>query len=689
MSFLPDQPLTVLPGVGGARADRFKKLGLHTVGDLLSWYPRSYQDRTRYADIQTAPVGEEICITAMVASLPRVSHIRKGLDVAKVKVVDDSGVMELTFFNQPYLRSSLEVGRSYVFFGKVERFGSRTQMTNPLFELVGVAQTTGRIIPIYPLTEGITNKLMGSSIRRALAWTVDQLPDPLPASLRQEYALTELATTLRWIHQPESWEQITAARERLIFQELLMLSIGLCHLKGRRDRAPGLLCTEGRVDDFFEKLPFTPTGAQRRAAEDCARDMGSGLPMNRLIQGDVGSGKTAVAAAAIYLAARNGYQSALMAPTELLAEQHYRTLTSLLAPVGVRVALLTGSARARERRDLNERLALGMVDLVVGTHALLSDTLTFPELGLVITDEQHRFGVNQRALLTAKGTHPHVLVMSATPIPRTLALIVYGDLDVSVMDELPPGREPVETFRVHTDKRQRMYGFVRKQVQEGHQVYIVCPAVEEDEEAALSPDSPPLQSVTAYTRALQTQHLPDLRIDYVHGKLKPAAKEAVMQTFVSGRLDVLVSTTVIEVGVDVPNATLMIVENAERFGLSQLHQLRGRVGRGQAKSWCVLVSDARGEAAQTRLQALCRTNDGFAIAEEDLKLRGPGDFFGDRQHGLPQLRIADLAADTRVIEQAQQAARSILREDFNLTRPEHQPLRQQVEQLFTSREIFN
>ncbi|MCD8144587.1 MAG: ATP-dependent DNA helicase RecG [Oscillospiraceae bacterium] len=691
MSFLPEEPVTALPGIGPARAEKLAGLGLTTVGDLLTWYPRDYEDRTRYSTIAGAEPGASVCIPAMVATQPYTAHIRKGLDLVKVKAVDDLGVLEITFFNQSYLRTALHVGETYVFFGRTEGEGRRKRMTNPAFEPQGVGHVTGRIVPIYPLTEGISNNLLTDSIRRALPEPGTALPDPLPDSLRAEHELIDLATAYRWIHAPESWEQLEAARRRLVFEELFFLSIGLCRLKGRRDRAQGPVCRGGRLEDYLTYLPFSFTAAQRRAAEDCARDLASGVPMNRLIQGDVGSGKTAVAAAAVYLTAKSGYQSALMAPTEILAEQHFRTLSELLEPAGIRVALLTGSTRVRARRDLNERLALGMVDLLIGTHALISEQVTIPDLGLVITDEQHRFGVNQRAALTAKGEHPHVLVMSATPIPRTLALMIYGDLDVSVIDELPPGRQPVETFRVHTDKRQRMYGFVRKQVEEGHQVYIVCPSVEETpEQEAQLPGAPELQSVTEYAKTLQTKVFPDLRVDYVHGKMKPKAKEAVMAAFAAGELDILVSTTVIEVGVDVANATLMIVENAERFGLSQLHQLRGRVGRGSAKSWCVLVSDARGETAQTRLKALCSTNDGFLIAEEDLKLRGPGDFFGSRQHGLPQLKVADLAGDTRVLQEAQQAARELLARDPDLEEPENRPVKARVIALFEdSPDIFN
>jgi ATP-dependent DNA helicase RecG len=600
--------------------------------------------------------------------------------------------MELTFFNQGYLRSALSVGETYLFYGPVEGLGQRKAMTNPVFESESAAGgVTGAIVPIYPLTAGISNKLLSGLIRRTLAAGVMPPRDPLPPGLAERYHLLDLPTAYRWIHFPQSFQQVEEARHRLVFQELFLLSVGLCRLKGRRDHAQGQVFSQGTLEDYETYLPFTLTGAQRRAAQQCAHDLRSGTPMNRLVQGDVGSGKTVVAAAAVYLAAKSGYQSALMAPTEILAEQHYRTLSALLTPAGVTVALLTGSTKAKERRQLEAQLEDGGVHLVIGTHALLSQSVTFSRLGLVITDEQHRFGVGQRAHLSGKGTHPHVLVMSATPIPRTLALIIYGDLDVSVIDELPPGRQPIDTFRVHTDKRQRMYGFVRSQVAEGRQVYIVCPAVEE------SQDGPqegygglPLKNVTEYTKELQTTVFPDLRVGSIHGKMKPGPKEQVMGAFSRGELDILVSTTVIEVGVDVPNATLMIIENAERFGLSQLHQLRGRVGRGQGKSYCILVSDAKNEEAVQRMKVLCASNDGFHISEEDLKLRGPGDFFGARQHGLPQLKVADLAGDTRVTQEAQEAARHILAQDPDLSLPQHEPIRQSVVDLFRgSEDIFN
>ena len=522
------------------------------------------------------------------------------------------------------------------------------------------------------------------------------MPEILPFRVRQEHALAACGYSYQNIHFPASEEALDLARRRLIFEELFYLSCGLAFLRSRREGASGPAFRRESLEPFFALLPFALTQAQQRAIREAAEDCASGRPMNRLVQGDVGSGKTMVAAACCFLAWKSGWQAALMAPTEILAEQHFRTLSGVLAPAGLRVGLLTGSLRAGEKKKVRAALAAGEIDLLVGTHAILSAGVEFARLGLVITDEQHRFGVGQRSALAAKGggLSPHVLVMSATPIPRTLALIIYGDLDVSVIDELPPGRTPVETFLVWEDKRTRMYQFVRRQVAEGRQVYIVCPAVEEVQPSPEGEEPPPgfadLKAVTAYARDLQERVFPDLRVGFVHGRLKPREKEAAMAAFAGGALDVLVSTTVIEVGVDVPNASLIIVENADRFGLSQLHQLRGRVGRGRHQSYCVLITSNRNQETRARLKVLTRTTDGFRISEEDLKLRGPGDFFGKRQHGLPQMRIADLAGDTRLLKEAQEAAQALLAEDPALARPEHQPLKEQIRRLFTEHaDIFD
>lgn len=683
-----------LPAIGPARAKRLEKLGIVTARDLLLWYPRDYEDRRECFSIRQAPTDRPVCVRAMVATPPRLSRIRKGLELVKVNVVDDRDAMELTYFNQGYITTALTQGQVCIFYGTVERKGSRYTMTNPVFEPEERQRFTQCIMPVYPLTAGISNNLLAGAVRRVLEDCGDQLEDPLPDELRTAHQLAHTGYAVRTVHFPPSWEELEVARRRLVFEELFFLSLGLALLKSRSSRGQGVPCRYYDPAEYYATLPFTLTGAQTRTVEEAFRDICSGSAMNRLVQGDVGSGKTVVGAACAWLMAKNGYQSALMAPTEILAEQHFRTLEPLLSQSGQRVGLLTGSMKAAEKRAVCARLEAGEIDLLIGTHALISQGVAFRRLGLVITDEQHRFGVGQRAALAGKGGggdgHPHVLVMSATPIPRTLALIVYGDLEVSVIDERPPGRQEVQTVLVGEDKRQRMYGFVRKQVGLGHQVYIVCPAVEEAEEGAVLPGGMDLKAVTAYARELEEQVFPELRVGLVHGRLKGREKEAVMSAFARGELDILVATTVIEVGVDVPNATLMVIENAERFGLSQLHQLRGRVGRGSSQSYCVLVSSARGQETRQRLKALCATNDGFQIAEEDLKLRGPGDFFGARQHGLPPLRVADLAGDTRVLYEARDAAQALLERDPELSAPEHRTMRERVRQLFEANpDIFN
>ena len=668
MPLTRETPLTDLPGVGPARGKKLEKLGLRTLGDTLDHLPQRYEDRRERHTMRDAPEDRPCCVCAMVAETPRVSYIRRGLSLVKVKAVDETGTACITFFNQDYIREVLRRGESYVFYGAVERQGNLFSMTNPAFEREGAQRATGLIMPVYPLTAGISNNLMAGLTRRAVEECLDGLPEILPARVRKDHQLCQTQFARKNIHYPADFEQLAIARRRLVFEELFVLTCGLAQLKDRRSAGEGRVLA-GAPEDFFPLLPFPPTGAQRRAMADMAADLASGRAMNRLVQGDVGSGKTAVAAFGAWAAAKNGVQCALMAPTELLAEQHARTMEALLSPAGVRVGLLTGSVKGKEKKALLAALAAGEIDLVVGTHALFSQGAEYRDLGLVIADEQHRFGVAQRGALAEKGgsAPPHVLVMSATPIPRTLALIIYGDLDVSVMDELPPGRTPVKTMLVGEDKRERMYGFVRRQVNEGRQVYIVCPSVEENGGGWEDGPGMDLKAVTAYAAQLRERVFPELRVGFVHGRLKAKEKEEAMAAFSAGELDVLVSTTVIEVGVDVPNASLMIIENAERFGLSQLHQLRGRVGRGKHESFCVLVTASRSDTARERLRALCATNDGFQIAEEDLRLRGPGDFFGQRQHGMPSLKVADLTCDIALLHEAQQAAADLLARDPELS----------------------
>ena len=647
-------------GIGEQRAKALAKLGIHTLRDLISWFPRRYEDRTETRRIADLIPGETACAAAMVAAAPTVTHVRKGLDLVKLRAVDETGALDVTFFNQSWLKNSLRAGETYVFCGKAEGSLFRRRMTNPVVEPEGRREATGRIVPVYPLTAGVSQLILSRSVRQGLDACADILPDALPDEIRMEHQLCRVGYAYENIHFPENAEALDLARRRLAFEELFLFTLGLRRLRQRRETVEVEPFRPVDMGVFYQALPFSLTEAQRRCIDEALGDMVSGRPMNRLCQGDVGSGKTMVAAACAYFCVKNGRQAALMAPTEILARQHYEGLRPLLEPLGVRCALLTGSSTAKEKKALAAGLAAGEIDFMVGTHALITGGLEYRSLGLVVTDEQHRFGVGQRAALAGKGDHPHTLVMSATPIPRTLALILYGDLDVSVIDQLPPGRRPVQTSLVDSSYHPRIYNFLRKLVGEGRQVYIVCPAVSESE------DGDDRKAVTEYAAQLQREVFPDLRVAYVHGKMKPKEKDAVMSAFAARETDILVSTTVIEVGVDVPNAAVMVVENAERFGLSQLHQLRGRVGRGAWQSYCVLVSDNRNEETRQRLRVMVKTADGFKIAEEDLRLRGPGDFFGQRQHGLPGLRVADIGCGTQLLREAQGAAEALLERDPEL-----------------------
>ena len=644
-----------IKGIGEQRAKALGKLGIATLRDLISYFPRAYDDRSALRRIADLVPGETAGVAAMVASPPTISHIRKGLDLVKLRAVDDTGTLDVTFFNQAWLKNSLHQGETYIFYGRAEGSLLRHQMANPVVEPEGRREVTGRIVPIYPLTAGVSQLILSRSIRQGLDACADILPDVLPDRVRRHHQLCRIEYAYENIHFPESAEALDLARRRLAFEELFLFTIGLERLRSRREVVHVPPCGGVDMELFYRALPFTLTDAQRRCVEEALADMRSGTPMNRLCQGDVGSGKTMVAAACVYFMVKNGRQAALMAPTEILAQQHYQGLAPLLENLGIRCALLTGSTTAKTKRSITQQLESGEIDFAIGTHALITGSVAYRDLGLVVTDEQHRFGVAQRAELAAKGDHPHILVMSATPIPRTLALILYGDLDVSIIDQLPPGRQPVQTFAVTGGYHQRVYRFIRKLVGEGRQAYIVCPMVEENDQL---PDE--RKAVTEYAKKLQSEVFPDLKVAFVHGKMKPKEKDAVMAAFAAHETDILVSTTVIEVGVDVPNAAVMVIENAERFGLSQLHQLRGRVGRGKHQSYCILISDNRNEETRQRLKVMTKTTDGFQIAEEDLRLRGPGDFFGARQHGLPGLRVADIGCDTALLQEAQAAARAHL-----------------------------
>ena len=555
-----------IKGIGETRAKALAKLGITTLQDLIGYFPRRYEDRTMTRSIRELEIGETVCVRAMIAQDPVASRISGGRTVVKARAVDESGALDLTFFNQEYRKNSLHRGETYIFCGKVEGNLLTRRMTNPIVESEGRQVLTGHIVPIYPLTAGVSQYLLYKTVGQGLAECRHLLADCLPDAVRQAHSLCHSGYAYENIHFPADAQALDLARRRLVFEELFLLSCGLQMLRSRRVDVAGPACGAADMEEFYEALPFSPTNAQRRAIAEAVTDMTSGRPMNRLCQGDVGSGKTMVAAGCIWFAARSGWQSALMAPTEILARQHYENLAPLFEKFGLRCALLTGSTKAKERREILENLALGAIDLCIGTHALLTGDVAYARLGLVITDEQHRFGVNQRAALGQKAENPHMLVLSATPIPRTLALIIYGDLDVSVMNELPPGRQKVDTFAVDESYRQRVNKFIRKQVEAGHQVFIVCPLVGQEDQL---PDE--RKAAAAYAKTLRETVFPDLRVCLLHGKMKPKEKEKVMEDFAAGNGDILVSTTVVEVGVDVPNATCMVVENAERFGLSQLH----------------------------------------------------------------------------------------------------------------------
>ncbi len=668
-------PITMLRGVGPAKKGQFEHLNIRTLEDLICHFPRGYEDRTKISTIAELQVDVPACFRATVMSTPRVSHIRKGLDITKVQVADHTARLNLTFFNSRYVVENLHYGQEYYFYGAVSGDFIGYNMTNPSFETLDSAPvTTRRVLPIYPLTAGLTNAALLKAVRQALA-LCDTPAEILPPEIREKYDILPAETAYRAIHEPRDMAEAEQAKRRLIFEEFFVFSAGLALMRAARAEKRCRPYENRNLQPFYAALPFRLTGAQQRCIDEILQDLGRGSPMNRLVQGDVGSGKTMVAAAAAYCAVNNGHQAALMAPTEILAEQHHESLSRLLEPLGIRVGLLTGSLTPKNKDLVRRQIEAGELDFVIGTHALVTDKTVFSDLGLVITDEQHRFGVNQRSRLSAKGDDPHLLVMSATPIPRTLALLMYGDLEVSILDELPPGRQTVDTFLVNESYRPRINAFIRKHAANGNQIYVVCPAVEENEDLSL-------KSATQWAETLQTAVFPDLRVALLHGQMKGSEKEAVMSAFARGEADVLVATTVIEVGVDVPNATLMIVEDADRFGLSQLHQLRGRVGRGKDKSYCILTSRNRNPETLSRMKAFCKTTDGFKIAQEDLKMRGPGDFFGSRQSGLPTFRVASLGSDLETLTVAQMASKDWIERHGTGDTPEARALRQRIQTLF-------
>ena len=676
----PDTPVRYLKGVGPKTAERFEKLGILTLSDLLCHYPRRYLDFSKPYSIAEAPADTECVVKAEVFAKPGGRILPGGRRMERITAGDDVSSLEITWFNNPYAAQKLELGQKYYFQGIVTGGMLRRQMVNPQVRTDAQVKSSP-FEAVYPQTEGLTSSAIAKCVRQLLPHA-ELLPDPLPSEMLKKYRLLSKADAVRAIHCPATEEEAFAARRRLIYEELLVLQLGIGRMKNHGAASTGAPMKKADASPFWESLSFSPTGAQRRAVEEILTDMSGETSMNRLLQGDVGSGKTLVAAAAIWACIRAGYQAALLAPTEILASQHAENLNRLLSPFGMRVALLTGGMKAAARRTTLAAIRDDEADLIVGTHAILSEGVEFARLGLAVVDEQHRFGVRQRGLLAEKAANPHLLVMSATPIPRTLGLLMYGDLDISILDELPPGRKPVKTRCITGKKRADLYGFLDREIDSGRQVYIVCPAIEDAGGSGLN-------AVKSYYEDIAKAYLPDRRVGLMHGKLKPKEKAEVMDDFKSGRLDALVSTTVIEVGVDVPNATVMVIENAERYGLSALHQLRGRVGRGAAESWFFLVSDNASESVQKRLKFLCSTSDGFAVAQYDLETRGPGDFFGSRQHGLPTLQIADLMNDTRTLHAAQSEAVALLAEDPLLERPEHALLARQVEQMFDKAGAMN
>ena len=665
-----------LKGVGEKRAKMLEKLDIFTVGDLLRHYPRSYRKWSDYVEISEANIGDTCCIKAIAGKTPTGVKIRQGMTIFKTDATDGKNVIRITVFNNKYMAQSIEQGKEYYFYGKISGNLYSKEMT--VSEIADV-QKTSSVSPIYPLTQGINSKYLSKLILTALNMNNSILTEVIPLEIRESLCLMEINKAVKQIHFPDSEDLLSEARRRLVFEELFILQVGLMKLKGHGKAETSIVLKGDFTSEFYSTLPFTPTNAQIKAISECVTQMQSGYLMNRLLQGDVGSGKTAVAAALIYNTIKSGYQAAFMVPTEILASQHYKNICTFFEKFNFNVALLTGAATAKEKKIIKEKLKSGEIDIIIGTHALIQPDVEFNNIGLVITDEQHRFGVRQRNALLNKGNLPHTLVMSATPIPRTLALMIFGDLDISVLDELPPGRQPIETYCIDTQKRERAYNYIKKHLDMGLQGYIVCPLVEEGNDESLI-------AAKKYAENLAENQFSAYSVGLLHGKMKPKEKDAVMADFVSGKIQLLVSTTVIEVGVDVPNAVIMLVENSERFGLSQLHQLRGRIGRGQHRSTCILISDATNDTALKRMNIMKNTCDGFKIADEDLLLRGPGDFFGDKQHGLPELRIAMLT-DTFTLKEANMFALKVLGDDPELIN--NQNLKQAIENLFNKNKTLN
>ena len=666
-----NSPVSLLKGIGEQREKKLLKLGISTIEDLLTHYPREYKDRSEIIKIADLPMDEPSTFLAQVKEEGQNSRHGR-LVYTRMKVYDETGSVGVLWYNQPYMKNSLKIGEWYLFSGKLQKKYGRKEILSPEVERIGENFAGGRIIPVYPASEGVSQKILRNLMEEALSQMSGGMREELPLWLRKEYHLAERNFAIENIHFPKTEQGFYDARRRLVFEELFILQTALFQLKNTlEDSGEGIILKKKKALQEAEGLlPFALTNAQKKVLKEIEKDMTSGKIMNRLVQGDVGSGKTAVAMIAAYWAIKNGYQATIMAPTEVLANQHFESFKKVFEPAGIEVVLLIGSLKAKEKREMLEKVANGEAQMIVGTHAVIQKGVEYHKLGLAITDEQHRFGVRQRSTLAEKGENVHTLVMTATPIPRTLALILYGDLDISIIDELPPGRQKIDTSAVDSRYHQRIYAFIQKHVKAGRQAYVICPMIEESEKLEV-------QSVLHYTEELEKE-LPDCRVACVHGKMKAKEKQEIMDGFAAGEIDVLVSTTVIEVGINVPNATIMLIENAERFGLAQLHQLRGRVGRGSEKSYCILVSDTKTKVAKERMKTMTESEDGFIISEKDLKLRGPGEFFGIRQHGLPELKIADLYKDMAILKEAQSAAADLLKKDRFLEAEEHHLLKEHI-----------
>lgn len=665
-----------IKGVGPNRIKQLHKLNIFTLKDVITYYPRGYEDRGIKKNISDLIDGEEAFIEALCVSKMSEIRIRKNMVIYKLIVRDETAICTLTWFNTFFLKDKFKIGETYKFFGKVKRKNNQIEMMTPTFDDENTNKNTGRIIPIYSSTYDLSQNNLRKIIENGLS-EISDISETLPEYLIKQYNLMDINNAIRQIHFPDNFKEYLRARKRLVFEELLIMQLALLSFKNNYDKSKiGIqFSKETKMSEVINKLPFNLTNAQTRVLEEIDTDMESKISMNRLLQGDVGSGKTAVAMCATYKAVKSNYQVAVMVPTAILAKQHYENFKKLLEQFEIKCALLVSGTSKKEKEKILENLKNGQTDVIIGTHALLQENVEFNNLGLVITDEQHRFGVRQRGIINKKGKNPDILVMSATPIPRTLALILYGDLDISIIDELPPNRKKIDTFAVTASKEERVNNFIKTQIDEGRQAYIVCPLVEETDEIDA-------KAVTEIAQKYKNETFRDYKVEYIYGKMNKKEKERIMEEFKNKEIDILISTTVIEVGVDVPNATIMVIENAERFGLATLHQLRGRVGRGENKSYCILKYKGNGENTRQRMKIMVETNDGFKISEKDLELRGSGEFFGTKQHGIPEFKIANLFQDTELLKSVQSLAIKIINEDANLEKPENKELKKQIKNKF-------